>query len=303
MKKLLLIFFVLMFTACISTNKSSRVDTYHIVSSQTVFPNSTITPVQKVKITDSPTDSFQLPIPTSTKRALSTLPPEQAQALALRQFETNGGKKLPCWLGICPGKTNWEEASLYFATFADEITELSPDMYGISLSLPKNSYHVSETGATISIKNGVVNTIRAPINNITLPELLTTFGPPTEVRILATGVYTMSPNGYFTLVLFYANKGFMAAYDGTNEKSKIIHICLNKIESAHLGLLWNPEDRLTFTEVGKETLLISLYPPPSEDDYIPLEKLSGMDIESFYQRYKDPKNLGICMEMQAPDWP
>jgi hypothetical protein len=259
-------------------------------------PSSTATPT----FTPQPTSTL-----TQEWTPRPTLSPQQAQAFGLKLFKTNGNCLLPCWIGLTPGKTSWNEAYAFLATFADSISSrdnLLSKVHTIRFKFPDTSYRgVSETAATIILQDGVIDKIRTP-EDISLSELLSAYGSPTEIRILIIGTDTMDPIGRFTLVLFYQNNGIMAVYDGINERSKIVHICPNHIQGLQQRwLLWAPVNNLTFTEAGKEILLISPYPPPAESDYIALENLSDLSIDAFTQRYSDPKNQGICMEMQAPE--
>jgi hypothetical protein len=247
----------------------------------------------------------ETPFPTQTWTPRPTLPKTQAQAYALKMMKTNGGCQLPCWIGIIPGSTTWAEADAFLATFADSVTGPWPPYYQylVKFTFPDTSYlGYLRSSAAIYVKtDGRVDRIMT-ITEISLPDLLTVYGPPSEVRLRAIGASTMSPVGRFTLVLFYKKKGFMAVYDGENERSIIIHICPNHIKVIQqVWLLWDPADQLTFKEAGKSTLLISDPPPPSEGDYIPIENLTSLTPETFYERYKDPKNQNVCMEMQAPD--
>ena len=251
-----------------------------------------------------------LPTNRSTKTPLPTLSLIQAHDFAWNMVKTNGGCQLPCWFGIYPGITKWEDARAFLVTFVDDI-EISPieGNYSINYTLPENSYRVSEGGintkggASVFVKDGIVKKIRTSID-ITLPELLTTYGAPNEIRLYALGYSTIDPIGRFEMVLFYAEKGIMAVYNGKNEKGKIIEICPNKIQGPQgIWLMWSPNTSMTFKEAGLETNLISSVPPPSEAEFIPIEKLTDLDVMSFTQRYKDSKNQGICMKMQAPDWP
>ncbi len=258
----------------------------------------TITPINTLQPTPPST-------PTWTPRP--TLPSYAAQLFALKIFKANGDCLLPCWIGISPGKTTWNEAYAFLSTFADDISSrdnLQSNVHVVHFKFPNTSYRgVSETGATINLRDGIVDMIDTP-TGISLSELLSTYGFPDEIRIRAIGYSTIESIGRFTLILFYKDKGIMAVYVGINEKSKIIHICPNHIQGPQLAwLLWSSADHLTFSEAGRKTLLISDIPPPAEEDYIPLEKLTNLSIEAFTQRYKDPKNQGICIEMQAPDWP
>jgi len=262
----------------------------------------TLTPLSTEQPTPTYTRTVRLislptAITTPTWTPLPTLPPDQAQAFALEMMTTNGGCELPCWLGITPGKITWNEAHAFLATFADEINS-KKNMNGVMFKFPDLTKH----GAILyNNQEGVVIQISS-WDDIPLPDLLTTYGVPSEIWIHAIGVYTLSPVGRFTLVIFYQDQGIMAVYDGENERSNLIHICPSNIhELEHNWLFWSPTEKLTFSEAGMKTLFP--YSPEIEEKYISFESLTGLDVKSFYERYKDPANQDICMYVQAPDWP
>jgi hypothetical protein len=294
----------------ITASPAQPLPTDFITSQASLEPGSLPIPTNTLAATVQPIPTFTpmvtqtaLPmvtiLPTWTLKP--TLPSKQAQEYALEMVRTNGGCKLPCWLGITPGKTTWGEAYGILAPFAKDIDPQEPEPGNIS-HVPFSFPDSTERGAYLTYnKAGVVFQIETP-ENIPLPELLTTYGPPSEIRIHAIGVYTMDPVGRFTLVLFYQNQGIMAVYDGENEKSNFIHICPSYIHEPQFAwLLWSPTEKLTFSDAGKMTLFP--HSPEEEEKYISLEKLTGMDVQTFYAQYKDPANQGKCMYIQAPDWP
>jgi hypothetical protein len=261
-----------------------------------------------------PSDSIATPTATSmtvkrSEPALSWTPQPtftagQARDYALNMMKTNGGCKFPCWFGITPGKTTWVDASKALSSYAYSISKpnMLRESYEVTLKFPFQSFHGnSSAAANIFVKpDGKVEKIKT-LTDITLPDLLDTYGVPDEVRLLAVGVNTTDPNGHFTLVLFYPDLGFIAAYEGKNERDAVIHVCPSNITGQPEWLIWNPADPVTFSEAGKEISLISSVSSPTEKDYISIEKLIGVTPEAFHQRYKDPENTDVCMEMQAPD--
>lgn len=53
-----------------------------------------------------------------TSTWLPPLSPTEANAFALGMLETNGECELPCWWGIVPGSSRWEQTVPYIRTFA-----------------------------------------------------------------------------------------------------------------------------------------------------------------------------------------
>lgn len=60
-------------------------------------------------------------LPTHTIAATATLTPQQILDEIRHLFDENGGCALPCWWGIEPGKTTWEEALTILSPLAMEI--------------------------------------------------------------------------------------------------------------------------------------------------------------------------------------
>lgn len=72
-------------------------------------PTSTPRPAPTAPPTQTPT-----PIPTDTPTPLPTLDPDEVEAYVREMLQTNAGCELPCWWGITPGETSWEEMEAAF---------------------------------------------------------------------------------------------------------------------------------------------------------------------------------------------
>jgi hypothetical protein len=282
----------------------------------TLSPTATATrtPTQTATASPSPTPTLvpatatPLPSPTSTPTLRPTLPPEQAESLALKLIKNNGDCLFPCWFGMKLGETTWEEARSFLLTFA----EITPAEYGhfdyyITFPLPEgldpNSiYH------SVVIDNGMVTEIMyiAPMIDYPLSKLLTVYGKPEEIQIRAEGYYMgLSKTGMYELGIFYPKLGIMASYKGITEKSKILDICPLIIEKDYTShfLLRQPGSETDFVQAGKEIGLITRPEHGIEIDFKPLEKVANIDTQAFYERYRNPKNLNVCFQVPDPDYP
>ena len=272
------------------------------------FPSPTMdlstTPTMTETSTRTPTETLVLittEAPTNTWTPRPTLPPDEAKAMALKMILTNGNCLFPCWMGITPGKTTWDEAYAFLATFADHFYYTGGNSYGVFFKLPKDAPPLY-SGAAISVRNGIVESISTAVN-LKLSDLLTSYGMPSEVKIWAIGFDTMDPVGSFTLVLFYPDKGILATYTGQNELGQTIHICPSHITGRLSWFFWDPDQHLTYSEIGRQLLLFNDPFPPHEKDYVDLPQAAGMSLETFYQQYQHPENNEKCFAMTAPDYP
>jgi hypothetical protein len=274
-----------------------------IVPTYTPSPKNTIVPTSThwPSVTPRPTKTPR-PIPTVTWTPLPTLPPDKALARVLELLKTNGGCKLPCWWGITPGVTSRDEALAYLASFATRFTggPSYPD-YGAVFVIPQNTIPGLLYGDPYSFgftadKNGIVEQITA-WKPYRLSDLLTDYGPPPQVWIYGKSTDLLGPNAEYTIVLFYPDKGILAAWwNYKAEKNDPIRVCPNRFDPGVFLKLWAPPVTKTFEEAAGPELLDG--PPPLA--FYPLEKATNLDVKTFYERYKDLHNASTCFEMPDP---
>jgi hypothetical protein len=264
-----------------------------ITSSITPFPSTTAAPSVIVTIT-----------PTRTPR--STLEKNWAQALAYGYLKTNGGCLLPCWWGLTPGLTTWDDADSFFSTLDSKINTLRLDSYridkyGVIINLPQENSEYDLSSGTFYVKSGLIDSMMVQID-MPLYAMLSKYGSPDEIYLRARGFVMAHYNGWFTLVLFYQKKGMLVRYDGISNQGLIVGFCpVNIDKRLPLSLLWNTKNPMTFEEAAEVMSLISPVPPPSLDDYHPVSKISKMDVNTFYETYKNPKNVSTCLEVPGTD--
>lgn len=303
---LLILLITVTIVGCVQSNlrQTSVSNVNTVTGSPTLTLSSTVRPSQKATLQPTETIDPTLtkePSFTSTWTPRPTLPPEEAQKLIRELMVTNGKCQLPCWWGIMPGETSWQEAQAYLSTFATKINTLESSGYGVHFDHIRDS-DGHKIGATILVENGIVERIRV-VTYLSLDELLQTYGQPEEVWIFATAHIMMKPGGRFTLVVFYAHQGILAIYEGSTESTKILDICPSRIEGNHFGLLWSPALDLTFHDVGREALLFQSVPSELPEPYYLLGEVANIDIKTFYETYKDSSNAARCFQMPDQTWP
>ncbi len=92
------------------------------VPSPTTTPRPTANP--RPPRTPSPTPTQT---PTATPLPFPTLEPEEMQAFIAEMLAANGGCELPCWWGITPGVTPWEDVQQQFLSYGESISSWSWD--------------------------------------------------------------------------------------------------------------------------------------------------------------------------------
>jgi hypothetical protein len=187
--------------------------TISVTASPSAIPTQTATSSPLPTMTLTPT-----PTPELTRTPLPTLLPEAAEKLVKDLLVNNGGCILPCWWGIMPGVTVWNDANQFLATFTTVEGPVNFTINGIRELGYQVSYQLNTQVSDIGfgISDGVVDDIamdsESTIWGHTLPQLLENNGQPEEVYL-----YLMpdSPDGsWFFLLINYPEQGILARYTG-----------------------------------------------------------------------------------------
>ncbi len=285
----ILILLLLPLTACQSTLSVTPTKTISLEATKgdvlvTVTRQPTVTPI----LLPSPIPTLSL---TEKKAATEVL------------YLTNANCELPCWWGIVPGETDWQTAKHSLSTIATMITtgtqsEFDP-VFVVEVDIPVPEY-LDETGNLrhqFVVRDGIIVKIRldGPWGTTkidTVSEILHNYGSPTEIWLETWG-YTFGNNYYpFSVALFYPELGILVRY--SDEDAKLVDGYVTGCPQNDSGTLWLwvPEHELTFIEsLGKQ----------QGQHYKPLEEVSEMDVEIFYQTYLDP-DTETCIETPAELW-
>lgn len=234
--------------------------------------------------------------PAFTKTPLPTLNPDDAQARVTKLLDDNAGCQFPCWWGIVPGKTSWEDVLLFLAPFAQKIQKSPVGWFQFAVPEVENTlqqHYTTHEGRIIlvEIHFGTIPAYR-------LSDLLSTYGQPAEVRIRTFGTEHQG-NIPFYLLLFYPEKGILARYDNVDAEiiGNQVRKCFREENLRDLAL-WSPEMVVDFEQAMQQTVNIKF-----RDGFplLSLEEATGMDTLTFYEKFKSPTSS--CLETPANLWP
>lgn len=272
-----------------------------------IIPTHTLTSIPTHLPFASPT-----PKPTSTRpptlTPLPTIAPEEAAAYVEELLETNGGCQFPCWWGIIPGETRWVDAKNFLDTFAIDyaLTGFGGGRSGYGVYVPSvhSERHISYT---FYVLDNFVYGVGTGIGGLTwrnyeLHQILNTFGLPKEVWI-ETFWREFLP---FRVVLFYPHLGIMVLYEnnGSTNGNQIVG-CPQNIDDfpemsspPRLPRLWlfTPDVDATFIDTADfiaETM--------GAENYLALEEATDMDVETFYETFKEADNT-TCLITPSELW-
>jgi hypothetical protein len=274
------------------------------------------------------------PIPTYTSTPLTTLAPNLAYS-KLRMLLTNSQNcYLPCWLGITPGLSAWQDVTAQLTEFSG----ISTEWLDIGSDIEKGAYgqlllpflednmvielYMSYSAAiqfnrveiitlqtrSYRLKNGeFYGDIHGDPNyytvlkNITIPGVLSVYGPPELLFITVEPISEQVDGwwGYAKIYLGYPDDGIFMIYstpmDGSGNSYKFCPS--NAYISGTLipaGQGSNYQEVLHTIRGEVENFVISSPYIMKPEDAI------GMNIEEFYEIFKNPSDR--CLETPKPSW-
>lgn len=239
-------------------------------------------------VTSSPT-----PHPTRTPRPTPrpTLTAAEKYAYVKEMLTTNAGCELPCWWGITPGESNWQEAMDQLPGLNFQFWFLEEDRYDVHLDLAKAKEVVESINVSGYCPHSMneCDLFAQDWSGYSLNYVLSHYGLPSRVRIvLALPIDSGGPT-YYILYVFYDNLGISITYMGSAVKQgEVLRTCF----SFDYITLW-----LQSTE---SSIPLEQTIDPDEWYYtVPLEEATGMSLEEFYETFRHP---GACLEA-TPTFP
>ncbi len=264
------------------------------VASPTIEVSASIVPTATSTLQPTATSTRVVVTPPPT--SIPTLEPEIAAATVAALLETNNGCELPCWWGIVPGETTWEEALSLVTTFDGTIQDLVPaddeglNYIRVGIPFRATNGELMLLSQSYGVRNGIVEIIEASAGdfpNYSLSSLLAKLGKPSEIRIK-----TSSPvfAELFMYDLFYPEKGVLALYVG---QATLVNETVVACPAIHVWpgfKFWDPPNGPTsFWEGRASGELFPVNPNDNPETYLSIDLIAGLTIEEFYEIYLNPE--------------
>lgn len=263
-------------------------------------PKSTPTPSLGLVITNTPPVSLT-PVP--------TLGISESKTLMLSLYENNGDCKLPCWWGIVPGESTWNDTQNFLSSFAERISSpFASDFFGqvkdYTIHFPFDTQSGNRLSLRILVQDDLIKLISASVNedieranNSTkyfMHSILAEYGAPDQV-FLYTQPHTPESIFPFSVILFYRNQRFALIYI---EEGDPINDQMRACFKNNLDILsWAPNTIQEFDDLTKAG-----YSTEDIQQYRPLEEVTILDVETFYETFTDPATP-FCLETPIELWP
>jgi hypothetical protein len=304
-KRLQIIFLLVALLGCSSNQNISQTTIPNILSTSSLLPTQThISPTHTLFPTSISSPTL-IPLPTWTP--LPTIEPNKGLQTLYEWLEGKDDCRLPCWAGMTPGKTYWEDAKqllestsgfLHLRTYLDESCTfgkcneitwsldpmIDPRGYVYSI-LPENTIHA------------IIWETADPrfLSAFSLPKVLSNYGKPSIL------LFSTEPDlpGYnaLELILVYPERQFLVRY------SKFAEITSEKVESCgqdnvvELVILDNREQLTSLDMIAQaaETrdFNVNVW-------HKSVEEATGMTIDEFHEIYS--KTNAPCISTPVDIW-
>jgi hypothetical protein len=291
---------------------------------------SALTPETSSQVVSSPTAVPQfIPVPLDTLTPVSspttvpTLAAEKARTKLLDLLAMNGGCRLPCFWGITPGKSSYQDVQAILVALSSLSHSLHLNPSGASDITPRlteGDLEIYNRAAFLTSEKDVVYRIafnaeaHRPLpeggyidvfnskffgektSAYSLSHVLAEQGVPASVMIqTAGGPLTRGGTGGFDILLLYPDQGILVNYttqmqmDGTYVRG-----CPS---NAHVEMeLYPPGNSDSFFEHLKQTDWAVRF-----SGYQALEEVTSMSPKEFYEIFRQPSDR--CIETAAKLWP
>jgi len=266
--------------------------------------------------------------PSITPTVIPTLSLGDADLRLLDLLAGNGDCRLPCLWGIKPGESTYEEAKTIlvplssisdFTAFAPGVGNITPyytegDLiiytnvdFLINNNIVTRVYFQGRALKEMSGENGVRGADNVfdstffgeRLRLYMLPKILSEYGRPESVLLSTLGELPLSnrdPGVHFNILLLYPDQGILAHY--TTEMRVVSKNVVGCPANAHVELELFPSGH---SDSFFELLDPTYWPEKIKNDYKPLEEVTSLSIEGFYQTFRQATDE--CLETPAILWP
>lgn len=283
---------IILISGCMATNTPT--EEVAISTATLVSPSST--PVPPESQTPTPTAIFST-TPTLYLTPLPTLSREQTFE---KLFVSENICEVPCWWGIIPGISKLTETKQFIEQFSELsfgidraygkrpiVKTVSPEIYVWYVGNPMPNTD-SATTIYLDVQNSVVTALEIGPelvwNFYPIHKLLETYGRPDQIFIGNANNDANTQMLYARIYLFYKDKHILTSYgySGLSSTSPL-SICLYDYGEGYM-YMWAHSVDLDFNFFELKSL----------------ESHSKLDPNTFFEKFKDKKNL--CLEVSEDVW-
>jgi hypothetical protein len=286
------------------------------ISTQT-FNNTTIPTKTYLPTTDQTLAVIKTLTPyrtnTPTLTHVPTLTISQFRNKVFELLENNGGCKLPCWWGIEPGSTSWEETRSIFTKLGStsgDVTMPDGNVYHW-IGGPYWEWNNTFIGIGFHDQDGTVTAVDVDAEgyydqtffhtlwkNYSPEQINSTYGPPTRVWIGLSG--SESGSTFYWIYIFYDNLGFVSGYKGQALVSDENGTPMYKICPTWQDPVWLPDIKI-FLQSPESNKPLENLADINPSSWKSINDASGITSDDFYNLLL-PGNTPACFYTPQSTW-
>jgi hypothetical protein len=269
-----------------------------IIQAQTAIPEHLPTATIEIQPTNLPTLTPLVMIPILTWTPLPTLSPNEASARMDEWLQGSPECLLPCWGGITPGETDWQNAKQILASVVSirVIEEQTLCSFGPCNNMEWRSREDTRYGTSIQsflasgsedLIIGMTIGVSKPSSTYRLDTVLAQYGPPEHIYLTPSNLFAPPEELFLEFILAYPNHRVIILYQW---KARLIGdnlvSCIQ--DGSAVKLYINPQISGVWDENAIKHILYGQYKDYEIDGipFKPLEEVTEMTIENFYKEFK-----------------
>jgi len=265
------------------------------------IPNDISTTDIRATLTQPPADNLTPIATTIPFQPISTPSAKEGAEITLNLLRTNNGCDLPCWWGVIPNQTSWDDAKNFLKPFSTIYERQPPSewfVYDVHSPLPIEFSDVSAVRTVYATQQGIVKEIETGYFDeqaYHLSSFLLKYGLPGQVFVSTySSDYGLPSNKVpLSVDLYYPERGINALYGtyASVEGEKIIG-CFSKSPSL---FLWSPSEH-------HRSIDYILGWDKNRIPYEGIKHATGIDVQEFHEVVAKLENEP-CLETPTNLWP
>lgn len=211
----------------------------------------------------------------------------------------------PCWGGIIPGETNWNDVQSFLESFAKvrRHSPSSPEGFAVDVPLP-DRYPDDLLWLSIFLdEKNTVKYIRGWRYDLFIDQLFRRYGKPEEVYLYILGVLPSDGVEEFGFLFSYNTQGFFLTYTGKTPNQPLLNICPSDLDDGPYFWLWDPLDNEAMNRIVNGGPDYYFYGDWSQYQEIAIATKGEVTADSFYETYSNPANANVCFQIPSPSIP
>ncbi len=293
-----------------------------ISAPQSADQASTLTPTAQSSPTQTPAPTYtptNTPTSIPATKTLTPFPPLATEELENKIFEllrTNNGCELPCWWGITPGETRWEDAErlLLYLRFRVSLPDRVKLINHFSMFEGENipilfiGFVELESGVIdamiVQTGGGIIisRSFQEDWARYDPAKIIARYGVPSRVIVRSASLVPEPPvpiTKPYSIYFFYDELGFYIRYDGEVAFKSVYRFCPS------FGPGGNLKDQIEIAisqingtnSLDELTSGMLIYPKFHKA----LEDITDLSVEEFAELYSG--NEPVCFETPRDIWP